>query len=101
MNLGFIVFILGLFGVPIVLLAFGHRLRRRGNRERAAFWGAVLGHCVAGTLALVYGMIPPEQWTDQEIARGFAGLWSLLVFPLAGAVIGALASQSGGSATQR
>lgn len=101
MSLGFVVFILGLFGVPMMLLALGHRLRRRSVRERSAFWGAVIGHCVAGTVAVVYGMIPPEAWTQDEVARGFAGLWSLLVLPLAGAVIGAAFARGDRSSTQR
>ena len=90
MSLGFVVFILGLFGVPIALLAYGHRLRRRPERQRNAFWGAVIGHCVAGLLAVTLGMIPPESWTPEDMVRGFAGLWSLLLFPVVGAAIGAM-----------
>jgi hypothetical protein len=90
MNLGLFVFLLGLFGVPLALLWLGHRLRRRSARARAVFWGAVIGHCVAATLAVVLGMIPPEAWTAEETARGFVGLWSLLLFPLAGAGAGAM-----------
>lgn len=89
MSLSTAVFVTGLFGVPVFLLWYGHRLRRRGPRERSAFWGAVIGHCVAGTLAVVAGMIPPEAWTAEQYARGFGGLWSLLVIPLAGGLIGA------------
>jgi hypothetical protein len=93
MNPNFIVFLAGLFGVPLALLAMGHRFRRRGSRVRAMFWGAVLGHCVAGVLAVTWGMIPPEAWEPGETARGFAGLWSLLVFPVAGAALAALTAQ--------
>ena len=88
MTAGLLAFLVGLFVVPTLLLWYGHRLRRRGPRGRAAFWGAVLGHCVAGTLAVTLGMIPPEAWTADEHARGFVGLWSLLALPIAGAVIG-------------
>jgi len=90
MTLGLFVFLVGLFGVPLALLWYGHRLRRRSARGRAAFWGAVVGHCIAGAIAVVLGMIPPEAWTAEENVRGFAGLWSLLALPLAGAVVGAL-----------
>jgi hypothetical protein len=83
----FIVFILGLFGVPLALLAIGHRLRRRSPRIRAIFWGGIAGHCLAGILAVVWGMMPPDAWESTETARGFAGLWSLFVLPLAGALI--------------
>lgn len=90
MTTGFIVFLIGLFVVPCLLLWYGHRLRKRSPRGRTMFWGAVLGHCVAGVLAVVLGMIPPEAWTADEPVRGFAGLWSLAVLPVAGALIGAV-----------
>jgi hypothetical protein len=89
MSLGFVAFLLGIFGVPIALLAFGHRLRRRTDRQRGAFWGAIIGHCVGGTLAVTLGMIPPENWTSDETMRGFAGLWAMLLLPVIGALIGA------------
>ena len=90
MSAGIIAFLLGLFGVPIALLFYGHRLRRRPERQRRAFWGAIIGHCIAGTLAVTLGMIPPVAWTSEDTARGFAGLWSLLVLPVGGAVVGAM-----------
>ena len=86
MNVNFIVFILGLFGVPIALLATGYRLRHRSPRTQAMFRGAIIGHIIAGTLAVVWGMIPPEAWEPGETARGFAGMWSLLLFPVIGAI---------------
>ena len=93
MSVGQIVFLVGLFGVPIALLALGHRLRRRSPRARALFIGAIVGHCIAGTVAVVWGMIPPEAWEPTESARGFAGLWSLLLFPAAGALLYAVAKK--------
>lgn len=87
MTLHVAVFLVGLFGVPLALLAYGHRLRRRSPRGRSAFWGALLGHCFALVLVMVLGMIPPESWTADDTVRGFIGFWSLLVFPLVGAVI--------------
>ena len=86
MNVSRVIFVVGLFGVPIALLVVGHRLRRRSPRARAMFLGALLGHCVAGTLAVVWGMLPPEAWEPNDTARGFAGLWSLLLFPMLGAL---------------
>ncbi|MGH7468848.1 MAG: hypothetical protein ACRENP_12900 [Longimicrobiales bacterium] len=90
MTLNFLAFLIGLFVVPLLLLSWGRRLRRRAPRSRSAFWGAIIGHCVAGTIAVIWGMIPPEAWTAEETGRGFFGLWSLLVLPLAGALVGAL-----------
>lgn len=90
MNPGLLVFLVGLYLVPIVLLWWGHRLRRLPPRYRAAFWGAIVGHCVAGLLAVTLGMIPPEAWTEGETIRGFFGLWALFVLPVAGGITGAL-----------
>ena len=90
MNAGIVFFLIGLYVLPLVLLWLGHHLKRRSVRARRIFWGAVIGHCVAGTLALFAGMMLPEEWTAQERMRGFLGLWSLLIFPLAGGIAGAL-----------
>ena len=88
MSIHILAFIAGLFVVPLGLLMAGHRLRRRSPRTRSAFWGAIAGHCLALVLATTWGMIPPETLTAQETARGAASLWSLLVLPLGGALIG-------------
>jgi hypothetical protein len=101
MTIGFIVFVLGLFGVPLALLAYGHRLRRRTARERNIFWGALIGHCIAGIIALFYGMIPPESWVPENTTRGFFGLWALLLLPVAGAVLGALKPSTTNAAANR
>lgn len=88
MSIHILAFIAGLFLVPLALLMVAHKLRRRSPRVRAAFWGGVAGHIIALVLATIWGMIPPETLTPQETARGAASLWSLLVLPLAGALIG-------------
>jgi hypothetical protein len=93
-SLDLVVFLLGLFGVPVALLVLGHRVRKRSPRMQHAFLGAFVGHCIAGTLAVVWGMIPPDAWTPDETARGFAGLWSLLVFPIAGGALAAMNSKA-------
>jgi hypothetical protein len=92
-NAGVVAFLAGLFGIPLLLLAWGHRLRRLEPWRRRAFWGAVFGHCIAAILALTFGMIPPESWTAQETLRGFFGFWALLLFPLAGGVAGILTNR--------
>jgi hypothetical protein len=94
MTPGIVAFIVGLYVLPLVLLWWGHRFKRLPARSRRAFWGAVIGHCVAGTIALTAGMVLPEEWDAQERLRGFAGLWSLLIFPLAGAAASALLTPS-------
>ena len=87
MTIGFLALLAGLFGVPIVLLIVGHRLRRRPPRTRAMFRGAAFGHCVAMIIAVTWGMIPAEMWQPEDLGRGLAGFWSLLVLPIAGALV--------------
>ena len=99
MTIHVAVFLIGLFGVPLALLMYGHRLRRRVPRARSAFWGAVLGHCLALVLAVGLGMIPPEAWTGEDRWRGFIGLWSLLVFPLVGAAVASVLHRAPARAT--
>jgi hypothetical protein len=93
MSPGIAVFLLGLYVMPLVLLAWGHKIRRLSPKSRRAFWGAIIGHCAAGVLAVTLGMIPPESWTSEETVRGFFGLWALLLLPLVGGAAGALSTR--------
>ena len=86
MSIGMVVFLAGLFVVPVVLLWWGHRIRKLDGWKRRAFWGAIVGHSLAGVLAVTFGMIPPEAWTSGETVRGFFGFWTMLLFPLLGGV---------------
>ena len=95
MSPGILVFLIGVYVVPVALLAWGHKIRRLSHRSRRAFWGAIIGHCIAGTIAIIWGMIPPESWTAEETARGFFGLWAMLLFPIAGGFGGALTAGRG------
>ena len=89
MTLGVFVCLVGLYVMPLVLLAWGHGLRRRSPRWQRAFWGAIGGHLVAMLLALGAALYLPVVWTGDETVRGFLGLWTLLLLPLAGAAFGA------------
>lgn len=93
MTPGIVAFLIGLYVLPLGLLWLGHHLKKRSRRAKGAFWGAIIGHCVAGTLALVAGLMLPEEWTAQEQLRGFLGLWSLLIFPVVGGLTGALTAR--------
>jgi hypothetical protein len=93
MTAGLVALLLGIFVVPAVLLWAGHRMRRRSARWHSAFWGAVAGHLVALVVGSAAGMMPAEQWADDDTVRGALGLWSFLVLPAVGAMTGALLSR--------
>jgi hypothetical protein len=90
MTTGVFVFLIGLYVFPLVFLWWGHHLKKKSPTTRRAFWGAIAGHCVAGTLALFAGVLFPEEWDAQERIRGLLGLWSLTIFPVVGAVAAVL-----------
>jgi hypothetical protein len=94
MTPGVFVFLLGLYGLPLVLLAWGHGLRRRSARLQRAFWGAIGGHLLAMLLALGAALSLPAAWSSTDVARGALGLWSLLMLPIGGALLGAVTSRS-------
>jgi ABC-type Co2+ transport system permease subunit len=80
--------LVGAFGVPALLIWAAHRLRRRSARWHAAFWGALTGHVVSATVAIVAAMIPPEAWSGEDVVRGLLGVWSLVLGPAIGAAVG-------------
>ncbi len=82
--------VLGLFGVPIVLLALGHRIKRTTTRRQRIFWGALGGHMLASVLAIGASLVPPIGWLPSDALRGALGVWSLVLLPLAGALIASL-----------
>lgn len=88
MNAGIIALLIGLFVVPLVLLALGHRSRRRSAAQRAVFWGGLLGYLIAALAALWVGLMPAAEWSEADLVRGALGFWGLIIGP----VIGALAA---------
>lgn len=93
MTVGTAAMLLGIFGVPIVLLWAGHRMRRRTARWHAAFWGGVIGHLASLVIGSIAAMTPAEQWAPTDTWRGALGLWSFLVLPTVGAMVGAISSR--------
>jgi hypothetical protein len=92
MSVNQLAFLVGLFGIPLLLLWVGHHVRRSGPLRRRMFWGAVVGHCVAGTLAVTAGLIQPEMWSADDTVRGAVGFWAMLALPVAGALLAGLRS---------
>ena len=95
MTPGVTAMLVGIFIVPAGLLWLGHRLRRRPPRTRAVFWGAVIGH-IAAMAAAHFALMPAEVWSADDRLRGALGLWSFLVLPLLGALIGRFWPQTRG-----
>jgi uncharacterized protein YqgC (DUF456 family) len=85
MSVGTAALLAGLFVVPIILLALGHRLRRRSSTQRKVFWGALVGYLVAALAAMWVGMMPAAEWSDSDTVRGLLGFWGLILGPLVGA----------------
>jgi hypothetical protein len=85
---GTVALLAGLFLVPVVLLALGHRLRRRTPRQRAVFWGGLVGYLGGALAALWVGMFPAAEWSATDTARGLIGFWGLIIGPLVGALAG-------------
>jgi len=86
MSLNLIAFLTGLFLIAIGLLWLGHKLRRRSHRAQRVFWGGIVGYCIAGLLAVIGGMIPPEAWASGDTIRGLVGFWGMIVVPILGGV---------------
>lgn len=81
--------LLGLFVVPAVLLALGHRLRRRRLLLRRVFWGAVVGHSIALLVMLAATLYPPVGWEGGTRPRDIAVHWSMVLGAVAGGALGA------------
>lgn len=94
MTVGIAAMLAGAFVVPALLLVLGHRFRRRTPRVRRIFWGAVIGHILAIPIASAAAMYPAMEWDGGDQLRGALGLWSLLVLPAIGALVGALRGRS-------
>ena len=88
MSTGLLVMLIGLFGIPSLLLWAGHHLRRKSRRVRGAFWGGLAGHSVAALIAVFYSTVPPEAWTTADTLRGFAGFYLMVLGAAIGALIG-------------
>jgi hypothetical protein len=89
MTLENLALLMGLFVVPALLLALGHRLRRRPLVWRRVFWGGVIGHSIAILVMLAATLYPPILWEGGLRARDVAVHWSLI---LGGVVGGAIAA---------
>jgi len=80
--------LLGLFGVPVGLLALSHRFRDRGRRARGAFWGG-LGGYVFGLSVWVWTLLGPAVMWNPGSTRLAGVILPLLGVAVFGAIVGA------------
>jgi hypothetical protein len=86
MSMGTLALLVGLFVIPLVLLALGHRLRRRTSAQRALFWGGLVGYLVAALAAMWVAMVPAAEWSEIDTVRGLLGYWGFIIGPVIGGV---------------
>ncbi len=89
MSFEHVALLMGLFVVPAVLLAIGHRLRRRPPFWRRVFWGGVIGHSIAVLVMLAVTVYPPVVWEGGLRARDVAVHWAMVLGGIVGGVIAA------------
>lgn len=92
MSAEHVALLVGLFAIPALLLALGHRLRRRPPFWRGVFWGAVAGHSIALVVTLAVALSPPIAWADGPRPRDNAVHWSMLLGAVVGGAAGGLRS---------
>jgi hypothetical protein len=86
MTISLLALLLGLFGVPALLMILGHRLRRRTESHKRRFWGGVLGYVLGIVVAVSAMVLPPVWWADGSLLRPFLVHWSMVT----GGVLGVL-----------
>lgn len=83
----------GLFVVPALLLALGHRLRRRTPFWRRVFWGGVAGHSLALLVTLGAALYPPIAWAEGPRPRDNAVHWTMVLGAVVGGGVGGAAAR--------
>jgi len=81
--------LLGIFGVPLLLLAAGHRFRRLSRRMRGAFWGGVAGYAIGVIIWAIAAIAPAQMWSSGNV-RFLAVVLALPLSGGAGFAFGAL-----------
>jgi hypothetical protein len=85
-----VVFLLGVFLIPLAMLMTCHRYRRLSRRQRRALWGLVIGYGIALIGVLLALLAPPILWTPDQPIRSFIIQWGLILMPALGVISGAL-----------
>jgi len=81
--------VLGVFFVPLAMLAACHRFRRLSRQQRRIVWGLIIGYGMGLFIVLVMLLSPPVMWAADQPVRTFLVYWGLFLIP----AMGALAAQ--------
>lgn len=81
--------LLGLFGLPLLLLVCNHRFRHLKFRMRGGFWGGVIGYLL-GTIVWGIATIAPAQMWPQGSVRSYVIVLALSFCITAGFALGTL-----------
>ena len=96
MSLDSVVLLLGFFGVPVLLMFLGHRLRGRSPTHKRRFWGGVVGYVVGMGAAITAMLLPPVWWVDGGALRPFLVYWAMFLGGLLGVITGPFWARSPG-----
>lgn len=80
--------LLGVFLVPLCMLAACHRFRRLSQDQRRVVWGLIIGYGVALPVVLLTLILPPVMWSPDQPLRSTLVYWGLLLMPALGATAG-------------
>ncbi|MFO7767391.1 MAG: hypothetical protein R6W82_00280 [bacterium] len=85
-----IIFLAGLFLIPLGFLILGHRLRDRTRTQRRMFWWGVGGYLTGMAVAVTAALFPPVMWPGAGSLRGLAVHGGMLVFGALGFLLGGI-----------
>lgn len=83
-------FLLGVFLIPLAMLASCNRFKRLSAAQRRAVWGLIIGYGIAVTTVLAATLSPPVMWAADQPLRDFVVHWGLLLIPLLGVLVASL-----------
>ena len=90
MTIYLLALLMGLFGVPALLMTLGHRLRGRSEPHKRRFWGGVSGYIMGMVVAVCAMLLPPVWWGDGTFLRPFLVHWAMFTGGVLGVLSGPL-----------
>jgi len=85
-----LLFLVGLFLIPLGLLMLGHRLRDRTPTQRRMFWGGIIGYLTGMLVAVSAALYPPVHWPGTDSLRALMVHGGMLFFGCFGVLVGGI-----------